>query len=181
MMTYQQWRKLAVVSTDIRTMGIDGFDDLEGPVPGVAFMKPIWSDFRGGGRTGQRVITGYVNVGYITQDPKRGMWDVLIENTEKEFVNFEDAAQYLWDAHYKDELCITPYRLIVIDNDGEIVFNRQCISERHMLETAVNQLPEVDDPAYAKENCEADLSRVGARYHEFRGGHMAAFPFEDDE
>lgn len=174
-MKYDAWRKLGVLTSDLRTLNIDGLDDPDMAIPGIAFQKPVIEDYRG-----SPVIKRFDNLGFITFDPKRMMWDVQIENTEREFIDMEVACRYLWDTHYKEELDATRFLLIAVDRDGEIVLKRKCVSERHMLEVAVNELPDVDEPAYAKENLEADLSKPGARFHEFIGGHFAAFPIEDE-
>jgi hypothetical protein len=172
-MKYEQWRKLAVAVTDLRVLNIDGITDLPEPAPGVAFMKPdIHVAFDGG-----QYPDKFHPAGYIFQQ-KSGLWLVQICNTEREFVDFEVAALYLWDQWVRHELDVMPYLLIQVDREGEIVFQRKCVSEQHMLETAANQLPDLDEPAYAKANLEADLGRVGARFHEFGGGHFAAFPLE---
>jgi hypothetical protein len=175
-MKYREWRKLGVSTSDLRTLNIDGLDDAEyGPIPGIAMMKPVVKDFRGHPR-----VERFDCLGYITFDPKRMMWDVQIENIEREFTDPEPACRYLWDAHYKEQLDVTPFLLIAVDREGEIVLNKKCISEDHMIEVAINELPDTDDPAYMKENLEADLRKPGSRFHEFIGGHFAAFPLEVD-
>jgi hypothetical protein len=88
-MTYEEWLKLVVFSTDIRTIeGIDNFDYDNGPMPGAAFMKPRYR------KDNEHIIEGFDNVGYIYQHA--GLWYVQITNTDREFVYFKDAARYLW-------------------------------------------------------------------------------------
>lgn len=170
-MKYEEWRKLMVSTSDIRTLNIDGFQcNVDEPIPGVAFMLPVFEDFRG-----HPNIKRFDCLGFITHDSKRGMWDVQIENTEKEFIGLVDAINYLWNTHYKDELDPGPaYLLIGVDVDGKITTNRICASWRDLVRVVEQELP---DPEYSKRALE-DLSKVGSRYFEFSYGHFAAFPLE---
>jgi hypothetical protein len=170
-MKYEDWLKLQVTCSDLRAFGIDGFQDYQEPVPGVAFMKPVHGEFRG-----HPIIDRYDCLGWITYDSKRMMWDVLIENTEKEFIALEPACRYLWDNWYKDELDPGPrYRLIGVDERGHLVTNQLCADFREVISVIERDLP---DPEYSKRAI-ADLSRVGNRFHEFAHGHYAAFPLDE--
>lgn len=171
-MKYDEWRSHMVSVGDLRILGIDGFQDYNEPVPGVVFSIPVPGTFRG-----HPIIDSWNHTGWITFDQKAGVWDVLIENTEKQFVDIEKAARYLWDHWCKDELDPGPrYRLIGVDEFGQVLTNTICQTWSHVVRTIEAEMP---DEEYNKRII-ADLSRVGNRFAEHAHGHYAAFPLEDE-
>jgi hypothetical protein len=178
-MKYEEWRKLAVFTSDIRTLMIDGYHDFPEPCPGVVFMQPKIvvrrDDFP--------QIERFDNLGVITQN-KNGTWSVHIETTEKDFVTLEAAARYLWDEWYKDELDAMPFLLLYIDREGEVNSKWRFKSEQQMIRhvrslfQGLFSIGSTVEDQHNFENAEADLKRVGARFHEFMGGHLIAIPLE---
>lgn len=174
-MQYEEWRATAVTCSDIRCFGIDGFMDINTPVPGVAFMVP-------------KIVMGRIEeeierwdcTGYITRDDNRGLWDVQIENTEQSFMDFEKAARYLWDNWVKDECFSEPdkplpqlYRLMQFDEFGTMEVDTS--GDWCQCKTIIRSTFQ-DNDQY--DRAIEDLSKPGCRFHEFTAGHVVLIPIE---